>query len=138
MIISCTLFSRHNLALGLSACPSTHRPHPYLQADCYRLHLQSSVYMVTLVVSNLGWADINFHIPPSCLVTKPFQPNSYQPSHIWANRGTFKIKANPTQVQDQQCHPVHGLLFMASVALARQRIEHGEKLHPVYIAQNLL
>ena len=43
------------------------------------------VYRVTLVVSDLGWDDLDFE----CYV-------------LWS----MKIQVNPTQVRDHQCHPV--------------------------------
>ena len=43
------------------------------------------LYRMTLVVSDPGRVDMNFLIPPSCLVAKPLQPNFHQPRHSWAD-----------------------------------------------------
>ena len=79
-----------------------------------------AIYRVTLVVSDsdMGWVDLNVHVPLSCLATKPLLPNSHQSRHIWADCGTFKIQDKLTYVAPRppaQCYPV--LIFNHYVRL---------------------
>ena len=45
-------------------------------------------------------------VPPSCPGAQPVLPISHQPRQNQAERGTAKIKVNPTQVRQEMCHPV--------------------------------
>ena len=58
------------------------------------------------MVVNLGWADMDLDVPPSCLVTQPSLPNYHLPGQSWADSGTIRILDNPTHVHDHhQAHP---------------------------------
>ena len=55
-----------------------------------------------------GWVDFYLDDAPYCLAAQPILPDSCLPKHNWADSGTTKIKANPTQVSDQMSHLVEG------------------------------
>ena len=64
------------------------------------------MYRVNRQVSVLGWVDFDLDVPlilPSC---SAHSAHLYQPKQNRADRGTAKIKVNPTQVQDLLGHPV--------------------------------
>ena len=48
---------------------------------------------------DLGWADFDFCVPPSCRAAQPLLPNSHQPKQNQANSGKLQIQVNKTQSQ---------------------------------------
>jgi len=53
------------------------------------------------------WVDFDFKVRPSYLVALPFVPKSeIIPKENRADRGTAKIKVNPSQVRELMKHPV--------------------------------
>ena len=62
------------------------------------LYTKMRVYRVTLVVSDLGWDDLDFECYVLC---------------------SMKFQVNPTQVRDHQCHPVvFSTLNLTEIAFA--------------------
>ena len=66
----------------------------------------NTLYRVTHLLANLGWADFDLDVPPSCPAAHPLLPNSHQPEQNQADSGTVKIQVNPTQVLGQTNYPV--------------------------------
>ena len=60
------------------------------------------MYRVIQQVFDLGWVDINLHVPvilPSCFA-------HYQPRQKWEKQWNSQNRINPTQVRDLLNHPV--------------------------------
>ena len=55
-----------------------------------------------LVVTDLGWSDFDWDVPPSCQVAQPILPKAYLPKLNRADNGMTKIIVNPTQIHDHQ------------------------------------
>ena len=64
------------------------------------------LYRVSHLLVDLGWVDLDFSVPPSCIAAQPLLPNSHQPRQNRADSGTLKIQVNPTQILGQMNHPV--------------------------------
>ena len=70
---------------------------------------------MTLVVSDLGWDDLDFE----CYV-------------LWS----MKIQVNPTQVRDHQCHPVVSMAKEASETAGHHVAFISDKFHPRYCCED--